>query len=104
LPRGADFTDGQLEPAAAVQPLWMLVDRHVTAHGALSPAHPGQVAECGLTGRETAVLRLLSKGLSAGAMARRLACSPRTVEKHIEHVYRKLGCATASRPRGLPRS
>jgi hypothetical protein len=24
-------------------------------------------------------------------MARRLACSPRTVEKHIEHVYRKLG-------------
>jgi DNA-binding CsgD family transcriptional regulator len=36
------------------------------------------------------VLQLLSDGLSARQTARRLACSPRTVEKHLQHVYRKL--------------
>jgi DNA-binding CsgD family transcriptional regulator len=44
-----------------------------------------------LTGRELAVLRLLVRGLTAEAMARRLGCSPRTVSKHLERLYRKLG-------------
>ena len=36
------------------------------------------------------MLQLLCDGLSTRQAARRLACSPRTVEKHLQHVYRKL--------------
>lgn len=43
-----------------------------------------------LTPREHTVLNLLGEGLSAKAMARRLAISPRTVTKHQETLYRKL--------------
>ncbi|MFD0887959.1 response regulator transcription factor [Streptosporangium algeriense] len=44
-----------------------------------------------LTPREHDVLRLLCAGLSAVAIARRLGLSPRTVTKHQERLYRKLG-------------
>lgn len=44
----------------------------------------------GLTARELLVLRLLRDGHSARGIARRLATSPRTVEKHLEHIYRKI--------------
>lgn len=43
------------------------------------------------TPREREVLELLSQGLSARAIARRLGISERTVNTHIGHVYRKLG-------------
>ena len=45
----------------------------------------------GLTDREFAVLKLLGAGFTAQAIARRLNTSPRTVHKHLEHLYRKLG-------------
>jgi DNA-binding CsgD family transcriptional regulator len=51
---------------------------------------PGRTADPGLTARELAVVRLLARGLTAEAMARRLGCSPRTVQKHLERLYRKL--------------
>ncbi len=51
----------------------------------------GPVDAAGLTGRELAALRLVAAGETIRAAARRLACSPRTVEKHLEHCYRKLG-------------
>lgn len=44
-----------------------------------------------LTVAEGAVLTHMSAGLTAAAIARRLGISPRTVHKHLEHVYRKLG-------------
>ena len=37
------------------------------------------------------MLQLLSEGLTAEAIAHRLAISPRTVHTHLAHVYRKLG-------------
>ena len=36
------------------------------------------------------ILSLLSKGLTADSLARRLNISPRTAGKHLEHIYRKL--------------
>jgi DNA-binding NarL/FixJ family response regulator len=43
-----------------------------------------------LTERETEVLRLVSTGLAARQIARRLVVSHRTVENHIQNVLRKL--------------
>jgi DNA-binding CsgD family transcriptional regulator len=45
-----------------------------------------------LTARELQVLELVSAGATAGAVARDLGISERTVQKHLEHVYGKLGC------------
>lgn len=45
----------------------------------------------GPTRRERAVLTLLADGLTAAAIARQLRISPRTVNHHLEHLYRKLG-------------
>lgn len=44
-----------------------------------------------LTPREREVLRLLGDGLTADAIGRRLGVSPRTVHKHQQNLYRKLG-------------
>jgi DNA-binding NarL/FixJ family response regulator len=37
------------------------------------------------------VLNLMANGLIAEAIARQIGISPRTVSKHIENIYRKLG-------------
>jgi len=44
-----------------------------------------------LTRREQDVLKLLAQSLTSDAMARRLECSKRTVHKHLQNIYRKLG-------------
>ena len=51
-----------------------------------------------LTPRQQQVLRLVAGGLTDAAIGRRLGCSPRTVDKHLEHIYRRLGvsCRTAA--------
>lgn len=47
--------------------------------------------ELGLTGREGEVLSWLSKGKSNRDIAQILGLSPRTVDKHLEQIYAKLG-------------
>jgi DNA-binding NarL/FixJ family response regulator len=44
------------------------------------------------------VLHLVAAGLTDAAIGHRLGCSPRTVDKHLEHIYRRLGvsCRTAA--------
>ena len=48
----------------------------------------------GLTLREAEVLILVARGLTNTQIARELTLSERTVGKHLEHVYAKLGLAT----------
>ena len=74
------------------------LDRQIVAHarwrGRLGPAAHGALDTAravGLTPRETAVLELLAGGLTARAMARRLAIAERTVQKHLQRIYAKLG-------------
>ena len=85
---GGDFPDEDLSLARRLQPLLALVARQtdVLARGS---CHPSDCA--GLTGRELATLQLLDEGLTAAAIGHRLGISPRTVHKHLENVYRKLG-------------
>jgi DNA-binding CsgD family transcriptional regulator len=87
---GGDFTDEQLRLACQLQPLLMLLERQRSAEAQRS-CGAGLAREHGLTGRESAVLALLAQGLTATAIGGRLGCSARTVEKHVEHMYRKLG-------------
>jgi DNA-binding CsgD family transcriptional regulator len=81
-----DFSDDDMDLARRVQPLVWLVDRQVEVLSAMARRTANDL----LTGREAAVLGLLSDGFTAAAIGRRLGCSPRTVHKHLEHLYRKL--------------
>lgn len=50
-----------------------------------------ELARLGLTRREREVMRLLGQGASSATIADRLGVRRATVDKHLEHVYRKLG-------------
>lgn len=85
---GPDFSDQELALARRIQALLALVTRQVS----LRPPEPDRAADADLlTARERAVLLLMADGLTASSIGRRLGMSPRTVQKHLEHVYRKLG-------------
>jgi DNA-binding CsgD family transcriptional regulator len=56
----------------------------------LAAAHPNPWAEAGVTAREADVLWLVADGLSNKQIAARLRISPRTAEKHIESLLRKI--------------
>jgi DNA-binding CsgD family transcriptional regulator len=86
-----DFDDDDLELAGLVLPALSALFRQRAVLEAVSAARYDPVRSLGLTERELAVLTLLGDGLTADAMARRLRTSPRTVHKHLEHLYRKLG-------------
>ena len=49
---------------------------------------------CNLTPRELEVLGLVVEGLHNGQVAQRLVLSVRTVDHHVEAIYRKLGVRT----------
>ena len=49
-----------------------------------------------LSDREVEVLRLASRGLDNDAIAAELVLSPRTVERHLQNVYAKLGVSGRS--------
>lgn len=55
---------------------------------------PTSLEPLGLTRRETQVLALVAEGKGNEEVGRHLSISPRTVQKHLEHVYRKLGVET----------
>jgi DNA-binding CsgD family transcriptional regulator len=44
-----------------------------------------------LTNREREVLALLASGESNRKLAQRLGVSPRTIQKHLQRIYAKLG-------------
>jgi DNA-binding CsgD family transcriptional regulator len=52
------------------------------------------LAELPVTGREREVLALVAAGRTNGEIAAVLAISARTVQKHLEHIFQKLGVET----------
>ena len=89
---GADFAPAALDLLAQVQPVLSAVDRCVARLGREQGRAPATeaAARLGLTAREVEVLGLVAQGLTAGAVSRRLGCSPRTVHKHVSHLFEKL--------------
>jgi DNA-binding CsgD family transcriptional regulator len=91
LSDAADYFDAF--PAPAVASAARSLSRRGGAGGrrqgstSVAPA----LAQLGVTSREAEVLALIGQGLSNREMAQRLYLSPRTVEKHVEHLAAKLG-------------
>ena len=52
------------------------------------------LTECGLTPRESEVLAWVAKGKTNAEVGAILQLSGRTVQKHLEHIYQKLGVET----------
>jgi DNA-binding CsgD family transcriptional regulator len=90
-----DFTDREVEVAAALQPVLTLLDR-VYSLAADPPGTPEQREESrlrsGLTVRELEMLSLAAEGYTARQIARLCRISPRTVDTHLYRVYQKLEC------------
>jgi DNA-binding NarL/FixJ family response regulator len=61
---------------------------------AASDAPPTRLSTASLTPRETEVLSWIAKGKTNRDVGEILGMSPRTVNKHLEHVFEKLGVET----------
>jgi HD-GYP domain-containing protein (c-di-GMP phosphodiesterase class II)/DNA-binding CsgD family transcriptional regulator len=57
-----------------------------------APAPPGWPAD--LTDREVEVLRLIARGQSNREVAQQLFIAPKTVGRHVENLYRKIGVSS----------
>jgi DNA-binding CsgD family transcriptional regulator len=57
---------------------------------------PAALASLGLSRRQADVLALVARGQTNAEVAAALAVSPRTVQKHLEHIYARLGVRTRS--------
>lgn len=87
---GLDF--GGADAQIAIQLLSVLasIHRRFVARDVAGPRRsPG--AAISLTPREHTMLEMLSQGLTADAIGRRLSVTVKTVRKHLEHIYSKLG-------------
>lgn len=95
---------GYLVKSAGVEELLAAVRRTADGHPVFTPGlaglvlgefrriagQPGEPAVPALTDRETEVLRLVAKGLTAKQIGERLVVSHRTVESHVQNTLRKL--------------
>jgi DNA-binding CsgD family transcriptional regulator len=89
------FSPAEMAMAGRLQRVFTGLDRQIAAHARWT-ARTGEhavatAAQVGLTPRESAVLDLLATGGTARAIARRLVVGERTVQKHLQRVYAKLG-------------
>ncbi len=82
-----DFTDHELELCRSLQPCLVALYTALTLSEHTSPHRETMT----LTRRERAVLGYLADGLTAEAIARRMATRPATVRKHLQNLYAKLG-------------
>lgn len=97
---GGDFSRHDERYAARVQPLLKAATAHRSllmalreSSGSARRRQANHALAAPLTPRETNVLHLLATGLTAEVIGRRLGISPRTVHKHLNALYRKLGAA-----------
>jgi ATP/maltotriose-dependent transcriptional regulator MalT len=69
-------------------------DFSTTSSAPEQPLSSAREHPAGLTLREVEVLRLVAEGLTNPQVAQRLFLSPRTVQRHLNSVYRKLGVSS----------
>jgi DNA-binding CsgD family transcriptional regulator len=98
-----DYSDAERDFANRARPFLIQVYRNAIAFQALrssgaEPAAPlvERLLDEGLTRREAQVMRLVALGRSNNHVGAELGISARTVGKHLEHCFRKLGVADRS--------
>jgi DNA-binding NarL/FixJ family response regulator len=91
-----EFTDADRDLLAVLrEPLITALERATArdqARRALTTVADSKLAD--LTDRELRVLQLVALGRTNSAIAHLLDVSPRTVAKHLQHIYRKLGVSS----------
>ena len=97
--RGRDFSDRDRHCLEAIRPhlgtLYRLTRRAEGPRAAWGAPPPGtERGDEPLTAREREVLQWLSGGKTDRDIACILGISPRTVHKHLQHLYEKLGVET----------
>jgi DNA-binding response OmpR family regulator/DNA-binding CsgD family transcriptional regulator len=85
---GRTLTASRLEGVGLGETMWLLAVRDADSQDA------ARLATASLTPRETEVLSWIAKGKTNRDVAEILGMSPRTVNKHLEHVFEKLGVET----------
>jgi DNA-binding CsgD family transcriptional regulator len=105
--RSADYSDAERDFANRARPF--LVQAYLNAiafEAARSPATElatrllDRLLAIGLTRREAQVMRLVALGRSNNHVGAELGISARTVGKHLEHGFRKMGVADRSTAAG----
>jgi DNA-binding CsgD family transcriptional regulator len=96
LGRAEVFEAERMHLARRVQKVIAGLDRQAAAlrqwqRRAPQPDAVAVATDVHLTPRELSVLTLVADGLTAAAVARRLVVAERTVHKHLERAYAKLG-------------
>jgi DNA-binding NarL/FixJ family response regulator len=95
-----DFSDAERDLLNQARPFMIQVYRNAVAFSALrSVSSAGllpTLASRGLTTREAEVVSQVALGGSNRDIATALQVSDRTVQKHLEHAFRKLGVSTRS--------
>lgn len=88
LPEGHGTLIEKRLSAFGVEPEVFLLQEDVPSPG------PEALGSLGLTARESEVLFWIAQGKSNPDIALILGTSPRTIHKHVENLFRKLGCET----------
>ncbi|RYY60096.1 MAG: response regulator [Comamonadaceae bacterium] len=86
--------DGQQLLARHTGPGWFAETLLLLAAAPAGPAARPRLLEVPLTPREAEVLSWLAKGKTNRDIGDILGMSPRTVNKHLEHIFEKLGVET----------
>jgi DNA-binding CsgD family transcriptional regulator len=105
--RGLDFSERDCERLEVLRPHLSFLYCQAAACATVDPARAAMPlapvppvmphkapAVAGLTLREQQVMQWLSGGKTDAEIAALLSISPRTVHKHLEHIYVKLGVET----------
>lgn len=87
-----DFADTHVDIATGIAPVLAALGPLYERLESWRPTTESPANMPGITARELLVLDLVADGMTETAIGRRLGISYRTVEKHLEHIYRKLGC------------
>jgi DNA-binding CsgD family transcriptional regulator len=89
------FTAQEVQLGRHLRRLLSALDHQITNHSRWTESAGRSEAEIAtdvkLTPRELSVLSLMAEGLTAISVGRRLMISERTVHKHLERTYAKLG-------------
>jgi DNA-binding CsgD family transcriptional regulator len=98
--RHENFSAAERRFLNRARPYLIQAYRNAVEHSALAGQRQHGVRDAligaGLTAREAEVMTAVAHGASSSDAAARLGLSERTVEKHLERVYRKLGVTTRS--------